>query len=211
MKRGNIFFAVFVLFLIPALLIAATIYVVSRSSGDFKVEEEVFSTPTPKSTLSPVFLDKDILPGSSPTLTPKSKTYPFGKSFSLPIKGADGEILGTADYLVKEYEYTNKLMVNHVYDALLKDNRNLLVFHIEITNDTSLAFSVYVGDHIRLIKGDNRKLLAPDIEEDPVEVRPNSTVETKVGFIFDNDNDDLVIRLGEQDGEYQEIIVPRNE
>ena len=98
---------------------------------------------------------------------------------------------------------------NGVYNALLKDNKELLVLHIKLTSDTNYGLEILSGDHVRLTKGDSENFVAPDMTDDPVEIRPKSTVKVSIGFTLNKDGESLTIHLGELDGEMKSIVIRR--
>lgn len=199
-------FVSFLIFLVIILIVVIVMFGLSRNSSVKSIETASSSAP---------LLDAPNLniasPEPSPSLTPISKIFPLGKSFALSIKDSKGNEVGKVDYFIKQYEFTNQVVVNSVYEALLKKNKELLVLHVELTNNTNYTFKVAAGDQVRLTKGDEGKLIAPDISKDPVEVRPKSTAETKIGFIVEKDGKSLIIHLGEPGGDTQSIPIPRDE
>lgn len=141
---------------------------------------------------------------ATPTIEPRSETYPLGEMYQITVSGAseDVEII---DFFIKEYEFTNQVVVNNVYKALLKEDKEILVLHVELTNNTNRGIEILAGDYVRLTIGDNDKFLAPDITSDPVEMRPKSTIETWLGFTINKTTDSLSIYLGKLDGEMKKI------
>lgn len=202
-SRTNLAAGIIIFFILLGIPIVAFLIIQGTGSSE-KASASATSTPS-----GPVLGAQNlVVPTPTPTIEPKSTTYPLNKSFDLPIKDAQGQTVGTVKYLIKEYEFTNKVTVNNAYNGLLKDTKELLVFHAEIKNDTNLAFRVFAADKIRLVKG-SETLIAPDFPKEAADVRPKSTVEAKVGFILDKNNESLLFRLGEQDGDTEELTIPR--
>jgi hypothetical protein len=52
-----------------------------------------------------------------------------------------------------------------------------------------------------LLKNDEEKLIAPEIHSDPVEVRPHSTKEIKIGFTIGENDKNLKLQVGLLNGE----------
>jgi hypothetical protein len=201
MKENQLSILLVIIFLVISLSVALLINA-SNSPKTTSSQPPVLSAQnSTQKTQSPT-------PDPSPSLVPFSKTFPLDKSFTFPVKDAQGQEVGVLDYHIKQYEFTNKVMVNNVYNALLKKDKELIIFHIELTNDTAYTFKTQAGDQIRL-KASDEKLLAPDISSDPVEIRPKSTAKTDIGFIVDKDNKDLVFHLGDLAGTPQSFAISR--
>lgn len=184
-------------FILVCIVFVQLVIIVLLFSNNNMLLPQEESPPKPPSELS-INLSS---PEMTPTIAPTSKKYPLDKSFPLSIRNPKEQELGYIEFLIKEYEFTNQVIINNRYNALLKENKELLVLHIELTNDTNHGLEILSGDHVRLTIGDDDKFIAPDINSDPVEIRPKSTVETSLGFTLDSGIESLSIHLGELDGD----------
>lgn len=192
-------------FILASIVFVQLVIIILLFSDDNMLLPQKGSSSTSSSELSINLSSPDM----TPTIAPTSKTYPLDRSFLLPIRGSNEEEIGNIEFLIKEYEFTNQVIINNRYNALLKENKELLVLHIELTNDTNHGIEILSGDHVRLTIGDDDKFIAPDISSDPVEIRPKSTVETSLGFTLDSGIESFLIHLGELDGEMDKINIMR--
>ena len=84
--------------------------------------------------------------------------------------------------------------------------RIFLFFTIKISNGYTQAIEMNTKDYARLsVNGNFDEWLAPDIHNDPVEVQAISTKYTRLGFPINENDKNLVLRIGEIEGEKQEI------
>lgn len=163
------------------------------------------ASPTPDNSLKP------ITPRPLPTSTPKpaaeSQKYPLNKIFTFPVTDSQGNKLADIEYKIGEYELTNQVTVNNIYKAIVTSDKQILVFNVELTNDKDMAVNIMAGDYLRLTKNGEDKLIAPDIDSDPVEVRPQSTKNTKLGFTLFKTDKNVSVQIGEFGGEKETIEI----
>lgn len=141
------------------------------------------------------------LPIATPTIAPESKKFLLNKNYNYPIRDVNNVALGEISYKIVEYELTNQVVVNKLYKALVANDKQVLVIHLELTNDLDNAVQIITGDYIRLKKNNEEKLIAPDMNSDPVEIRPKSTKNTTLGFTIDKGDTDVKLLVGELEGE----------
>lgn len=149
-------------------------------------------------------------PDPTSTPAPESRKFPLNKKFNFPVRAANGGVLGEIKYEVLEYEFTNQVVVNNYYKALVGNDKVILAVRIELTNDLNGGLKVLSGDYIRLTKNNEVKLIAPDIDSDPVEIRPRSTKETNIGFTLDKSDANLELQIGELSGEKELIEISKS-
>lgn len=136
---------------------------------------------------------------------PKTQKFPLDKIYNFPITDREGNELSDIEFKIVSYELTNQVVVNNFYRAIVTDDKEILIFNVEITNDQDKAVNILAGDYLRLKKNGEDKLIAPDIDSDPVEVRPKSTKNTKLGFTLFKSDKNITVEIGELGGE-KEII-----
>lgn len=142
-------------------------------------------TPTPSLTTAPAL---------------KVQTQALNNEYLFPLKDYEGNEVTQVRYLLKQYEFTKEVSVNF-QKATITNDKIVLVFDIEITNDSNSAFEIIARDYLRLSVNGTDKWLAPDMHTDPVEVRPHSTKETKVGFTINETDSNIKLQVGELEGE----------
>lgn len=195
-------------FVIIVVLIGVVFYLIL----DVNSPNQVDITSTANSNLTFTTIPSS-LPSTTPTPAPESVKYPLDKKYIFPLQGSADQMFGEFTYSLVEYELTNQVVLNKLYKALVTNDKEILVLHIEITNDTEQAFQIMAGDYVRLTKNNDSKLIAPDIDEDPVEVRPHSTISTSLGFSISKKDINLIIQVGElnENKDYIKINKPKRQ
>jgi len=191
-----------VLFFIIIVLVGIIFYLSISKSSPEKADITPNGNNLGLSTLAP--------PPSSPTptLAPESVTYPLqGNEYIFQLKGDSGSPVAEITYLISEYELTNQVVLNKLYKALVSNDTEILVLHVEITNNTGLAFEIMSGDYLRMTKNNDIKRIAPDIDDDPIEVRPHSTASTSLGFTISKSDTNIQIQVGESGVEIDTIPI----
>jgi hypothetical protein len=158
---------------------------------------QISATPTVASFIGP---------SSSPTPTSKIKTGVINKKFSIPINDSANTRVGEIDYFLKDYEKRGEISVQGK-SATAVSGRAFLVINLEVTNDLDRAIEVNTRDYIRLLKNKEDILYAPDVHNDPVEIQPSSTEETRVGFAVDDADRDFVLQIGETEGQKELLVL----
>ena len=200
-----------VLSVIQALVIIFLIF--RNGSGSEDTSPEVLnpdtlslqSSPSPGNSLKPIATR----PLPTPTQKPIAKTekFPLDKTYTFPVTDSQGNKLSDIEYKLINYELTNQVMINNFYKAIVADDKEILVFNVELTNDEDRAVTIMTGDYLRLTKNGEEKLIAPDIDSDPVEVRPRSTKNTKLGFTLFKTDKDINVEVGELGGDKETIEI----
>jgi hypothetical protein len=196
--------------LIQALVI---IFLIFRGTKSEDTSSEVLdpetlsleATPSPGNSLQPIATR----PLSTPTPKPVAKTdkFPLDKNYTYPVKDREGNEVGNIKFILINYELTNQVTVNNFYKAIVTKDKEILVFNIELTNNEDTAIKIMAGDYLRLTKNNEDKLIAPDIDSDPVEVRPQSTKSTKLGFTLLKTDKEITVEVGELGGDKETIEI----
>ena len=132
-------------------------------------------------------------------------TQIIGREFEFPLTSGEGEELGKFRFVIDKAEINDEIIVKG-QKATAVDGRVFLLITLKISNDYEQAIELNTRDYIRLaVNGDNEELLAPDIHNDPVEIQAISTKYTRVGFPINDTDKDLVLYVGEINGEKQFI------
>lgn len=140
---------------------------------------------------------------------PKAKQE-VNREFSFPLKDANGEQIGEVKYMVEKAELMDEIIVKGKRAKAVK-GRTFLILTLKISNEYTQAIKMNTKDYVRLSVNDNRdEWLAPDIHNDPVEVQAISTKYTRLGFPINESDKNLVIRIGEIEGEKEEIPLNLN-
>ncbi len=134
----------------------------------------------------------------------------LNKDMSVPIKDASGKEVTRAKFLFDNVELRDEIIING-QKAMTVKGKTFLILNVKITNDYDKAFDLNVRDFVRLsINGNDKEWLAADIHNDPVSVRPTSTKTTRLGFPINETDKNLILRLGEVDGDKQTVALNFN-
>jgi hypothetical protein len=132
-------------------------------------------------------------------------TQDINRDFDFPVKNSNGEKLTDFKYSIESAELRDQIIVQG-QKATAVSGRTFLIINLKITNDQDKPITINTKDYIRLsVNGNKDEWLAPDIHNDPVDVQAISTKYTRVGFPVNNSDKNLVLRVGEIDGDKQEI------
>lgn len=127
------------------------------------------------------------------------------REFSFPLKDAKGEKIAEIKYMIEKAELRDEIIVKGQKATAVR-GRTFLIFNLKITNEYKSDIEIDSRDYIRLsVNGDRQVWLAPEIHNDPVQVQAISTKYTRVGFPINESDANLVLRVGEIDGEKEEI------
>lgn len=134
-------------------------------------------------------------------------TQDINQEFTFPLKDAQGTQIGALKYMLEQTELRDEIIVKGQRANAIQ-GRTFVILTIKITNDFTQPVQINTRDYIRLsVNGNTQELLAPDIHNDPVEVQAISTKYTRVGFPINTNDKDLVLWVGEINGEKQQIPV----
>lgn len=131
----------------------------------------------------------------------------INKEFTFPLRNGNGEEVSRLKYTIENAELRNEIVVQGQRATAVR-GREFLVFTLKITNEFDQAIEIDTRDYVRLSVNENEEeWLAPDIHNDPVEVQAISTKYTRVGFPINDTDRDLVLRVGEIDGDKEKIAL----
>lgn len=131
----------------------------------------------------------------------------LNKAFSFPLKDANGKEITKIAYVVESADLRDELIVKG-QRAIAVKGRTFLVLTIKIANDYNKGLEMNVRDYIRLTTNNNeQERLAADIHNDPVTVQPISTKYTRIGFPINDTDTNLVLYVGELNGNKESITL----
>lgn len=148
------------------------------------------------------------------TTTPKSEKIEvkeakaakdINKEFNFSLRDEKGKEVGKINFWVEKAELRDEIVVKGQKATAIK-GRTFLILTLKITNEYKSDIELDSGDYIRLsVNGNKDEWLAPEIHNDPVKVQAISTKYTRVGFAINDSDRNLVLRVGEIEGEKEEI------
>lgn len=140
-------------------------------------------------------------------VAPAKATTPIGKEFTFPLKNEKGSEVSKIKYVIESAELRYEIIVKGQRARSIK-GRIFLIFNLKIVNDFKQKIEIQTSDYLRLSVNDSKNAwLAPDIHSDPVAIQAISTKYIKVGFAINESDKDLILRIGEINGEKQDLEV----
>jgi hypothetical protein len=140
-------------------------------------------------------------------LSPVLSTQQINKEFNFPLTDASGKQIDTIKYVIESIDKRNQILVKG-QTATAIDGKIFLIINLKIVNDQKVGVQINSRDYVRLsVNGNTNEWLAPDIHNDPVEVQAISTKYTRVGFAIDSNAKNLILRVGEINGDKQNINI----
>lgn len=153
---------------------------------------------------------KDEASGERVEVKGASAVQELDKEFSFPIKNSKGEEVDKIRYIIDKAELRNEIIVKGQKATSVK-GRTFLILNLKLVNSFNQPIEIDTRDYVRLsVNGNKEEWLAPDIHNDPVEIQAISTKNTRVGFPINEDDRGLVIRIGEINGDKEEIELQLN-
>jgi hypothetical protein len=141
---------------------------------------------------------------SQPDVKGATATLTLDKQFEFPLTDSKGKEISKIKYLIENAELRDEIIVKGQRATSVK-GRTFLIVTLKITNDYEQTVNINSKNYMRLSVNGKDELLAPDIHNDPVEVQAISTKYTRVGFPINTSDTNLVLQIGEINGEKEKI------
>lgn len=143
--------------------------------------------------------------GDSRTEAPEPiATQGLNRSFEFPLLDEKGKEVAKIKYLVESANIQDAFIYKGSMATAVK-GRTFLIFNLKITNPYKDTIEVNTRDYIRVKVNGNNEQLAPEIHNDPVEIQGNSTKYVRIGLPINDTDKDIVVLVGELEGNKQEI------
>lgn len=138
-------------------------------------------------------------------IKPAEASIELNKSFSFPLRDDDNEEVGKLEYEITRAEKLDEIVVQGK-KATAVEGRTFLILNLKIKNDLNQSLEINTKDYVRLsVNGNTEDWLAPDIHNDPVKVQAISIKNTRIGFPINDSDENLILRVGEINGEKEEV------
>lgn len=131
-------------------------------------------------------------------------TQSLNKDYTFSLKDETGKDVSTFKYTITSFEKRDEIIVKGKR-AVAVEGRTFLIVNLKIRNDFSKTISINARDYVRLIVNNSSDKLAADIHNDPVDVQPDSTKETRLGFPINDSDKNLTLIVGELNGKKDTI------
>lgn len=137
-------------------------------------------------------------------------TQDLNREFKFPLKNEKSETLGEIKYVIENAEIRDEIVVKGK-KASAVSGRTFMILNLKITNDTNQTISMNTKDYVRLfVNGNDNEPLSPSIHNDPVVVDAISVKPTRIGFAINETDTQLKLKIGEIQGEKQEVVLELN-
>jgi hypothetical protein len=137
-------------------------------------------------------------------------TNQLNRDFLFPLKDAKGTTVTEMKFTLENAELRDEIIVKGKR-AVAIEGRTFLILTFKITSDYTKSLEINTKNYFRLTKnGNETDLLAADIHNDPVIVQPTSTKYTRIGWPIDDSDQDLVMLVGEIEGEKTKVELGLN-
>lgn len=131
-------------------------------------------------------------------------TQELNKKFEFPLKDESGKDVAKITYLVE----TANLQDAFIYQGKLAKavkGRTFLIFNLKITNPYTKTIQINAKDYVRVRLNNSSEQLAPEIHNDPVEIQANSTKYTRIGLPINDTDKNIVLLVGELQGDKESV------
>ncbi len=140
-------------------------------------------------------------------VAPAVASTSINKEFTFPLKNEKGSEVSKIKYVIESAELRNEIIVKGQRARSVK-GRIFLILNLKIVNDFKQKIEIQTADYVRLsVNGNKEVWLAPDTHSDPVAIQAISTKYTKIGFAVNESDKDILLRIGEINGEKQELPI----
>lgn len=132
--------------------------------------------------------------------TSTGKALPLSHNFEVVAKTKDGKNTNGKFPIEVTSAQTAESVLVQGQRVTARNNKEFLVLNMEISNSYNVPLYTYPVDSFRLIDVDGKKF-APTAHQGNVEVRPQSTKTSNVGFIVPQGSKKFKVEIGELNGE----------
>lgn len=132
--------------------------------------------------------------------TASTKILPLKQSFSVVAQTKDGKTTNGNFAIDVTGAYRSGTVLVQGTSVVAKNNKDFLVINMDITNPYNVPLYIYPVDNYRLVDSTGKKF-APTTHQGQVEVRPQSTKQSNVGFIVPLNQNKFKIEVGQLTGD----------
>ncbi len=127
------------------------------------------------------------------------------KTYEFPLTDDKGKEIARLKFFVDDAELRDEIILGG-QKAVAPKGTTYLITTIKLTNTSNKFIEMRVRNYVRLnINGNKDEWQAASIHNDPVEVQPQSTKLTRLGFPINDADKDLMLRIGDLEGKKETI------
>ncbi len=135
---------------------------------------------------------------------PRAKTS-LDKTYEFPLTDDKGKEIARLKFFLDDAELRDEIVLGG-QKAVAPKGTTYLITTIKLTNTSNKFIEMRVRNYVRLsVNGNTTEWQAASIHNDPVEVQPQSTKLTRLGFPVNDTDKNLVLRVGDLEGKKETI------
>lgn len=131
-------------------------------------------------------------------------TQNLNKNFTFPLKDSQGKEVARISYFLESANLQNSFIYQGKIAKAVK-GRTFLIFNLKITNPYTKTIEINAKDYVRVKVNKSNEQLAPEIHNDPVQIQAKSTKYTRIGLPINDTDKNIVLFIGELQGDKQTI------
>lgn len=139
---------------------------------------------------------------------PKARQV-INKTFEFPLIGPKNEVVSKLKYKVISAELQNAVISKGKLVKTVR-GRSFLVINIEIRNNYTSGIEISSDDYVRLFMNNEDKPLSPRFPTEEVKVKAISVEPVRLGFIVNDSDKNIMLKIGEIKGKKETIAINFN-
>lgn len=120
------------------------------------------------------------------------------KSFNFAVKNDKGVEITKIKYTIENVGLQDQIIIRGTRAQAIK-GKTFLIVNFSLMNTSNKYIQLNSRDYLRLL-GNTGQFIAPDIHNDPIQIQPISTKESRLGFPVDDMQKNFTLSIGEVDG-----------
>lgn len=129
----------------------------------------------------------------------------LNKSFDVSVKNDKGVEITKIKYNLENAVLQNQIIIRGTRATAIQ-GKTFLIINFNLNNTSNKYIQLNSRDYVRLV-GANGEMIAPDIHNDPIQIQPISTKESRLGFPVDATTKKFTLSVGEIDGKKTQVTI----
>ena len=130
---------------------------------------------------------------------------PINKTYEFPIVDDKGKEVTRLKFFLDAAELRDEIILNGQKATLIK-GKTYLIVTVKLTNKSDKFINMKVRNYVRLgLNNNNDDWAAAEVYNDPVEIQPLSTKQTRLGFPINDSDRNWILKVGDLDGKKENI------
>lgn len=129
----------------------------------------------------------------------------INKTFDFSVKDEKGIEITKIKLVFESADLQDQLILQGQKASAIK-GKTFLIINFSLSNSSNKYIQLNSRDYVRLV-GNNGEMIAPDIHNDPIQIQPISTKESRLGFPVDDTIKNFTFSVGEIDGKKTKVTL----